>query len=124
MSNRAGDDECNLLLGSKGDTLVPITLDLRDLPLEASGIVCGVASKLAVATRSRRASEDTNTPRERDTGLAFPPDVPPKPVQTDPVEISFLSTVRAGTVIVDERELGRAIAALEAESGSSEKIKE
>ncbi|KAK2763076.1 hypothetical protein FQN54_009709 [Arachnomyces sp. PD_36] len=126
-TTRAGDDECNLLLGSKSDTLVPIILDLRELPLEASGVVCGVASKLAVATRSRRASEDYgygSAPPDRDAGKAFPLDVPLHPPPTDPVEISFLSTVRAGTVIVDERELGRAKAALDAESGLLPKIKE
>jgi hypothetical protein len=120
-STRAGDDECNLLLGSKDDILVPITLDLRDLPLEASGIICGLASKLALATRSRRTSEDYgygSAPPNRDAGKAFPLDSPPDPIPTDPVEISFLSTMRAGTVIVDERELGRAIAALDAECGS------
>lgn len=34
----------NVLLGAKDEILVPISLDLR--PLEASGIICGVASKL------------------------------------------------------------------------------
>lgn len=81
-----------------------------------------------MATRSRRTSEDSgygNGPPERDAGnLAFPQDAPLKPTITDPVEISFLSTVRAGTVIVDERELGRAIAALDAESGSFKQIEE
>lgn len=75
-----------------------------------------------MATRSRRTSEDygydtTAPPPDRDAGKAFPLDTPSKPVPAEPVEISFLSTVRAGTVIVDERELGRAIAALDAESG-------
>lgn len=80
-----------------------------------------------MATRSRRTSEDSgygNASPERDAGKAFPLDAPPKPTPTDPVEISFLSTVRAGTVIVDERELGRAIAALDAESGSLKQTKE
>ncbi|KIW53880.1 hypothetical protein, variant [Exophiala xenobiotica] len=37
------------LLGAKSeeDALIPITLDLRDLPLDATGIVCGVAGRLA-----------------------------------------------------------------------------
>lgn len=34
------DDDTSLLLGSKEEILVPIMLDLRKLPLEASGIVC------------------------------------------------------------------------------------
>ena len=43
-------DENNLLLGSKEDVLVPIMLDLRDLSFDATGIICGVASKLVNAT--------------------------------------------------------------------------
>ena len=39
---------------------------------------------------------------------------PDKDTSMDAVEISFLSTARAGTVIVDERELDRAVEALEA----------
>jgi len=74
------------LLGSKTDVLVPITLDLRDLPLEATGIVCGVAGRLATGTA---------------TGLL------------EAVEISFLSTAKAGTVIVREEDLQRAREALE-----------
>ncbi|KAI4211902.1 MAG: hypothetical protein LQ351_005393 [Letrouitia transgressa] len=79
----------NILLGSKDDFLVPIILDLDPLPLEATGIVCGVAGKLAGSTASE--------------GL------------TDKIEMSYLSTVRAGTVMVDEKDLDRAIAALRTE---------
>jgi len=60
-------------------------LDLRDLPLEATGIVCGVAARLVGRTR---------------LGLL------------DAVEMSYLSTARAGTVMVAEGELARAMAAL------------
>lgn len=48
-SGRYAASGSNLLLGSN-DVFVPITLDLRALPLEATGIVCGVASRLADAT--------------------------------------------------------------------------
>ena len=76
----------DVLLGSKTDILVPITLDLRDLPLEATGIVCGVAGRLA--TRTSRGDEGA-------------------------VEIRFLSTAKAGTVIVAKEDLERAKQALD-----------
>jgi hypothetical protein len=60
-------------------------LDLRDLPLESTGIVCGVASRLVGGTK---------------VGLL------------QAVEMSYLSTARAGTVMVAEEELDRALAAL------------
>ena len=77
------------LLGSKSDedVLVPIVLDLRELPFEATGIVCGVAGRLAQGTAGQAAE--------------------------DSVEISFLSTARSGTVIVKENKLQRAVKALE-----------
>lgn len=153
------EDGSGLLLGSKEDYLIPITLDLRDLPLEASGIVCGVAGRLAEAAHSPRASTSTaissaigsnassvigSVPRLFDTfgtrlaalsvsekespplSSASSHKLHPLPVSThhlqpdldpaaDAVEISFLSTARAGTIIVGEDELKRAIDALEAE---------
>ncbi|KAL5047339.1 hypothetical protein BDW71DRAFT_206465 [Aspergillus fruticulosus] len=153
-----GDDESSLLLGSKEDILFPIMLDLRKLPLEATGIVCGVASRLADATHDRSddslaasatLSIDSSSPTyEKSTQYV---DIPmpngPRPaskpnkshspgrknsppthrLQPDPdssfdaVEISFLSTARAGTIIVGEHELHRAMVALEAESHEPEK---
>ncbi|KAF9885434.1 hypothetical protein FE257_012956 [Aspergillus nanangensis] len=151
-------EETSLLLGSKEEILVPIMLDLRKLPLEATGIVCGVAGRLADATHSR--DDDSSTVLSRSYNgdsysessmhryLSFsPPSGGPvhlpspssgrKPngngnphthrLQPDPdndidaVEISFLSTARAGTIIVGEHELDRAIDALEAESHKPEK---
>ncbi|KAJ5381397.1 uncharacterized protein N7496_003825 [Penicillium cataractarum] len=142
------DDGSSLLLGAQGDYLVPIMLDLRDLPLEASGIVCGVAGRLAEATShsSRDAHADTNSqvssqqssvigsvPKLFDTfgtQLALNDKKPSSQHQlapvthhlkpdldssADAVEISFLSTARAGTIIVGEDELQRAIDALDAE---------
>jgi hypothetical protein len=158
-SHGSSEDGSGLLLGSKEDYLIPITLDLRDLPLEASGIVCGVAGRLAEAAQSPRASTSTaisstvgsnassvigSVPRLFDTfstrldalsmsekkplppSLAPPHNLHPLPVSAhhlqpdldaaaDAVEISFLSTARAGTIIVGEDELKRAIDALEAE---------
>ena len=75
------------LLGSGSDSdavLVPITLDLRDLPLEATGIVCGVAGRLGLVGGSAGS-----------------------------LEISFLSTARAGTVLVREADIDTAVQALE-----------
>lgn len=197
-------DEGSLLLGSKQDVLVPITLDLRELPLEATGIVCGVAGRLAAADSGREANGAGATPpngskrpsfdstsnqgashsspgastagnthsiplpissphhrrqqheqqqqrhqhhhhhhhhhhhrhhhspsfsstssisESRSSALAIPTGqlqhqlVPDRPRDDGPgpIEISFLSTARAGTVLVGERELQRAVDALEAE---------
>ena len=77
----------DVLLGSKEDFLIPITLDLEPLPFEATGIVCGVAGRLVGGTSGRT---------------------------TDSVEMSYLSTARAGTVMVDENDLDRAMEALRA----------
>jgi len=73
------------LLGAKDEFLTPITLDLRTLPMESTGIVCGVAGRLVGGTTA---------------GLQ------------DAVEMSYLSTARAGTVMVAEDALERALDAL------------
>lgn len=155
------DEDSSLLLGSKEDILFPITFDLRSLPLEATGVVCGVASRLADATHNR--SEDSlaesalftrdilatydrestslpfdspkvnglHNPKSNSHSLAQntngynPPPThrlqPDVDASFDAVEISFLSTARAGTIIVGEHELHRAMDALEAESHEPEK---
>lgn len=156
----AGDseEETSLLLGSKEEILVPIMLDLRSLPLEATGIVCGVAGRLAEVTRhddfadsSTILSQSYNGSSSIDSSIkqifsssvgSGGPVKPPSPsygrrnphgpanppthrlqpdldVSIDAVEISFLSTARAGTIIVGEHELNRAVDALEAESHES-----
>lgn len=93
--------------------LVPITLDLRELPLEASGIVCGVAGRLAQGTKKQWLGQGSPVEgpgeRERSSGGGGG-DADPEGGGT---EISFLSTARAGTVIVKESELDRALRALE-----------
>ena len=93
------------LLGSRGDedVLVPITLDLRDLPLEATGIVCGVAGRLAQHTMASSLEYLQVSPTGEGPGNG----------EDVVAEISFLSTARAGTVIVKESELERAVRALE-----------
>ncbi|CAI7624492.1 unnamed protein product [Penicillium bialowiezense] len=134
---RHGDyeDGSGLLLGSKEDHLIPITLDLRDLPLEASGIVCGVAGRLAEAARplspspsalSSASSVTGSVPRLFESfGTRLTEPTPahnlaplshlPANVEGEAVEISFLSTARAGTIIVGEHELMRAVAELRTE---------
>ncbi|KAL8711420.1 MAG: hypothetical protein Q9220_004078 [cf. Caloplaca sp. 1 TL-2023] len=76
----------SVLLGNKEDLLVPIMLDLQPLPLEASGIVCGVAGRLAKPSAS---------------GILM-----------DAIEMSYLSTARTGTVMVVEKDLQHAMEAL------------
>ncbi|EAW14798.1 ACT domain-containing protein [Aspergillus clavatus NRRL 1] len=162
------DNETSLLLGSKEDILVPIMLDLRKLPLEATGIVCGVASRLADATHAvwgesseaftptlsrsfNGTSSFSNTidrffsssvgsggpvrPPNHAPGRDSPIDgnseaftatvhhlQPDLDASINAVEISFLSTARAGTIIVGEHELHRAVDALEAENHEPEMV--
>lgn len=89
-----GPEDDSVLLGSSNgaEVHVPIILDLRMLPLESTGIVCGVAGRLVGGTR-----------------MGF----------LDAVEMSYLSTARAGTVMVAEPELERALRALRSESGEN-----
>ena len=77
----------NVLLGSKEDYLIPITLDLEALPPEATGIVCGVADKLVGGSKKNLLGDGN-------------------------IEMSYLSTARAGTVMVEEKDLERAMEAL------------
>ena len=69
-----------MLLGRKEAFLIPITLNLESLPLEATGIICGVADRLAG--------------------------------EGEGIEMTYLSTARAGTVMVEEGMVGRAEVAL------------
>lgn len=71
-----GDTECDL---------VPIFLNLSNLPLESTGIVCGVAGRLVEETRLDGSHAS---------------------------ELSYLSTARAGAVILSEEGSTRALAAL------------
>jgi len=76
-----------------GDTeldLVPIFLDLVDLPLESTGIVCGVAGKLVDEMRLRDTKEEEHG-----------------------AELSYLSTARAGAVILGCEGSVKALEALE-----------
>jgi hypothetical protein len=110
LEHRLLDRLGSSLLGAKStdDALVPITLDLRDLPLEATGIVCGVAGRLA---------QGHSNGGDRELGVSPSRSSLSRPGTGDgegePIEISFLSTVRAGTVIVRASQLERALEALE-----------
>ena len=73
----------SVLLGSTDNDLIPITLDLEPLPFEATGIVCGVAGRLV-------------------GGHSI----------VEPIEMSYLSTAKAGTVMVNEKDLESAMRAL------------
>lgn len=73
----------NVLLGSKEEHLIPITLDLEPLPFEATGIVCGIAGRLVGGHSVAQA-----------------------------IEMSYLSTAKAGSVMVDEHHLEQAMQAL------------
>jgi cellobiose dehydrogenase (acceptor) len=79
----------DILLGNNGQEQIPIMLDLGGLPLESTGIVCGVAGRLNDGMRGRvaggRGAEMFN--------------------------LSYLSTAKAGHVIVYEHELEDAMAA-------------
>lgn len=71
-----------------GDTegdLVPIFLDLRNLPLDSTGIVCGVAGRLVEEFRDQ---------------------------DLQGAELSYLSTARAGAVILSSEGSARALEAL------------
>lgn len=77
----------DLLLGAESPGQVSITLDLKDLPLESTGIVCGVSSRLTDGMRGRIGGELFN--------------------------MAYLSTSKAGHVIVYEDELDEVLDALE-----------
>lgn len=79
------------LLGSsvQGDleaVLVPIFLDLADLPTESTGIVCGVAGM--VSAEAKRTGDEGG-------------------------EMSYLSTARAGTLVIAEEGKAMAMRALQ-----------
>ncbi|KAM0723892.1 hypothetical protein Q7P37_000882 [Cladosporium fusiforme] len=84
----------NVILGMDGPTQVPVTLDLHSLPLQSTGIVCGVASRLVDGMKGRFGAG---------MGLGLP----------GGFEMSYLSTARAGHVVVYEEELEDAMEVLQ-----------
>lgn len=81
MANFDVDGSENVLLGANEDYLIPIALNLQSLPIEASGIVCGVAGRLVDG-----------------------------PLRA--IEMAYLSTAKAGIVMVEEQDLEHAMEAL------------
>ncbi|KAG0646603.1 hypothetical protein D0Z07_7353 [Hyphodiscus hymeniophilus] len=79
----------NSIAGDVEGDLVPIFLDLVDLPLESTGIVCGVAGKLV---DEMRVSD---------------------PKAEHGAELSYLSTARAGAVIMSSEGSAMALDALQ-----------
>jgi len=80
----------NSIAGDTEGDLVPIFLDLVDLPLESTGIVCGVAGKLVDEMRLQDHAATTSHTSE----------------------LSYLSTARAGAVILGSEGSARALEAL------------
>ncbi|KAF8860348.1 hypothetical protein BDZ45DRAFT_318805 [Acephala macrosclerotiorum] len=80
----------NSIAGDTEGDLVPIFLDLVDLPLESTGIVCGVAGRLVDEMRL------SNAYGQEGQGS----------------ELSYLSTARAGAVILSSEGSARALEAL------------
>lgn len=78
----------NSIAGDTEGDLVPIFLDLVDLPLESTGIVCGVAGKLVDEMRMQDPAASLSS------------------------ELSYLSTARAGAVILGSEGSARALEAL------------
>lgn len=74
------------------EVTIPIVFDLRELPDESTGIVCGVAGRLI----ERMYEEDRKLGRSVPQGF----------------NMSYLSTAKAGNVIVREDEVDEALAAL------------
>ncbi|KAH8591492.1 hypothetical protein B0O99DRAFT_654403 [Bisporella sp. PMI_857] len=82
-----------------GDTeadLVPIFLDLAHLPLESTGIVCGVAGKLVDEMKVQELADQNGAHG-----------------QNINAELSYLSTARAGAVILTAEGAAMALQALE-----------
>ncbi len=80
------------LVGDTEGALVPIFLDLADLPFEATGIVSGVAGRLVREVR-----------------------------MADGAELSYLSTARSGAVILSREQAGLALGVLKPLLGEDEK---
>ncbi|KAK0123856.1 hypothetical protein ONS95_008849 [Cadophora gregata] len=87
----------NSIAGDVDGELVPIFLDLAGLPLESTGIVCGVAGKLCEVERMGGCGEKNG-------------DVDAE-MESEGAELSYLSTARAGAVILSK---GGSVRALEA----------
>lgn len=88
----------DVVLGMDGPAQVPVTLDLHSLPLQSTGIVCGVASRLVEGMKGRFG---VGMGMSMGMGMA------------GGFEMSYLSTARAGHVVVYEEELEDAMEILQ-----------
>ncbi|RMZ84058.1 hypothetical protein DV737_g1271, partial [Chaetothyriales sp. CBS 132003] len=116
MEHRLLDRLGSSLLGAKDkeDLLIPITLDLRELPIEATGIVCGVAGRLARGGGRERGQELGGDGRPMSGGDGRPMSGGvERGNEGGSIDIMFLSTAKAGTVLVKASELDSAMEALE-----------
>jgi hypothetical protein len=110
------------LLGAKQDedTLVPITLDLRGLGMDVAGIVCGVAGGIEGFRSAAASMKGGPGGKEGDYGWGDSREGEEGGEEGDvlgmdggPLDITFLSTVKAGTVLVKAGEVDLAVRALE-----------
>lgn len=105
----------NSLVGDTGADLVPIFLDLGDLPLESTGIVCGVAGKLVegMSLEGRDWEQNgsgVNGLEERMGECGLNEDGEENGASDDANgELSYLSTARAGAVILSREGSRRAL---------------
>lgn len=108
------DGRERVLIGSTDDVMVGIMLDLRSVPMARSGIVCGIAG--ALVGDKKQSGQDEGTPEHEsgvgDTGAVAGGGGGNKGEEPTSVEMSYLSTAMAGTVMVAEEELERAVRAL------------
>lgn len=122
LGNFATDDGAGrgegVLLGNVEDLLVPITLDLRGLPEGSTGIVCGVAGRLVGGTRSRPETSEGLVGSGMGGGGGGGWTGGSMMGAQRSVEMSYLSTARAGTVMVAVYELERALEALKGPEGA------
>lgn len=81
------------------EVTVPIVLDLRGLPDESAGIVCGVAGRLLEKSNSSFPVKADGALRDSRNGMLG-------------LNMSYLSTAKAGNVIVREDEVDEALEAL------------
>jgi len=99
--SRDGQDD--LLISD--EIMVPIMLDLRKLPEECTGIVCGVAAQILEGINEKDMHRSASGP-----GKDWPPG---REMYSGPgFNMSYLSTARAGSVIVREDEVEDAIEVL------------
>lgn len=79
------------LLGSTTDFVIPITLDLRKLPEDITGVVSGVASQLLDHSFAYNEINDNNDITNNNDNT-----------QNNRINISYLSTAKSGVVMVSE----------------------